>query len=189
MLDDYMRGMDGLSRLPRRPYLSGQEARYRTRFYMQTPMFMKRGPKEARVEPPKYLHDWVIRGDQDSKVFRANPDRLRVWVKSGDHTVPIADSNPSTLQRGDAVTFSFTVTYHATSTNWFPLFHPADIIVLKRADDEGTDYSAPALDLYNLPPPKIDNFEDYTGELSYHELVQSAHNLSWGLPCGRLQRM
>lgn len=132
---------------------------------MQTPMFLKRGPNESRVAPPKYLHDWVLKGDQESKFFRANPDRPRVWVKAGNLTVPIADCKPSTLQRGDAVAFSFTVTYHRTSANWFPQFHPADIVVMKRAEiPADIDYSAPALDLNSLPPPTLVDMAEDEGE-------------------------
>lgn len=178
-MDDYMKGMDSLRNLPRRPYLSGQELRYRSKFWMQTPMFLQRGSKDKKVVPPKYLHDWVLRGDQESKFFRANPDRPRVWVKVGGHIVPIADTNPNTLQRGDVAAFSFTVTYHATSSYWFPMFHPADIIVLKRGEAESVgDYSAPALDLYSLPPPSLADLDDVEGEWSYHLLQHSAHRLS-----------
>ena len=169
-LDDYMKGMDSLRNLPHRGYLSGHELRYRGRFWMQTPMFLRRGSKDGTVAPPKYLHDWVLRGDRESKFFRANPDRPRVWVKAGDHIVPIADTTPNTLQRGDAAAFSFTVTYHATSVNWFPMFHPADIIVLKRGEADSGDYSAPALGLHSLPPPSLADLDDAEGEWSYRSL-------------------
>ena len=117
--------------LPRRGYLSGQEAKYRNRFWMQTPIFLQRGPKEAEVTPIGHLHPWIVRGDQDSKVFRANPDRLRVWAKVGDDILPIGQHTVKTIRRGDVVAMSFTVTYHVTSINWFAQFHPADIVLLK----------------------------------------------------------
>lgn len=166
-LDAYMKDMEKLRKLPRRPYLSGHEVRYRSKFWMQTPMFVRRGPKDKKLAPPKYLHDWVLKGDQESRIFRANPDRPRVWVKTEGHIVPIADTKPNTLQRGDVVAFSFTVTYHATSVNWFPMFHPADIVVLKRADGDSGDYSAPALGLYSLPPPSLTDIDDDEGEWMY----------------------
>ena len=97
-------------------------------------------------------------------MFRANPDRPRVWVRAGGKTMPIKESAPGVLQRGDVVAFSFTVTYHITSKNWFPQFHPADIIVLKAGFGEPTDYSGPELDLYNRPPPVISGMDDDESE-------------------------
>ena len=143
--------------LPRRSYLSGQDARFRNRFWMQTPMFLQRGPKEARVLPPAHLHPWVVRGDQDSKVFRANPDRPRLWAKVDNNIVPIGQHSVKTIRRGDVVAVSFTVTYHMTSVNWFPQFHPADIVLLKSFEGDVTDYSSPAMNLYNRPPPSFDS--------------------------------
>ena len=157
-LDDHMRTINGFNRggLPRREYLSGKELKYRSKFWMQTPVFLQRGTNESRVPPPSYLHPWVIRGDQDSTMFRANPDRPRVWVKGENGIVPISEGNPKHLQRGDVVAMSFTVTYHVTSVHWFAQFHPVDIVVLKPSDFDATDYSAPVLDLYNRPPPSFD---------------------------------
>ena len=53
-------------------------------------MFVRRAPKEERTSPPSHLHDWVVRADNESKVFKANPDRPRLWVKDGSKIVPIA---------------------------------------------------------------------------------------------------
>ena len=69
--------------LPWRAYLSGQDERYCTRFWMQTPMFLRKGGVPD-VPTPEYLHPWVIQAERQSKVFRANPDRPRVWVKEGE---------------------------------------------------------------------------------------------------------
>ena len=143
------------STLLRRPYLSGQDQRYRTRFWMQTPMFLKRNLQDGRQKTPGYLHAWVYQADRESKVYRANPDRPRVWVKDGKATLPIGDREPGTLQKGDIVAVSFTITYHITSSNWFPQFHPADIIVLKSGNVDTTDYGAPDIGLYNRPPPTL----------------------------------
>ena len=142
--------------LPRRAYLSGQEVKFRSKFWMQTAMFLQRGSNETRVPPPSYLHPWVTRGDEDSKIFRANPDRPRVWVKEEDGIVPISEREPKHLQRGNVVAMSFTVTYHVTSVHWFAQFHPVDIVVLKPSDFDATDYSAPVMNLYNRPPPSFD---------------------------------
>ena len=158
-LDEHMGSVAAFNpnNLPRRPYLSGQETRYRNRFWMQTPMFLQRGPKDARGSPPAYLHPWVVRGDQDSNMFRANPDRPRLWAKVGNDIVPIGQHAVKTIRRGDVVAVSFTVTYHMTSANWFPQFHPADIVLLKSFEGDGTDYSSPAMNLYSRPPPSFDN--------------------------------
>ena len=141
--------------LPRRSYLSGQDARFRSKFWMQTPMFIRRLGTEHRDTAPAHLHEWVVQADRESKSFKANPDRPRVWVKVDDETRPIKTCTPSSLQRGDLVTVSFTVTYHTTGTNWFPQFHPADIVVLKASQGDATDYSAPAMGLHERPPPSF----------------------------------
>ena len=150
--------------LPRRSYLSGQDARFRSKFWMQTPMFVRRNGTEHREPAPSHLHEWVIQADRESKTFKANPDRPRVWVKVGNETRPIKQCTPKSLQRGDAVAMSFTVTYHITGTNWFPQFHPADIVVLKSSQGDATDYSAPALGLHSLPPPSFSVSEEGSGE-------------------------
>ena len=137
--------------LPRRPYLSGLDAKYRTRFWMQTPMFLRK--KDNRnVE---HLHPWVVEADRISKVFSANPDRPRVWVKDGDNILPIAETEPGFLQRGDVLAVSFTVTYHITQSHWFPQFHPVDVVVLRSGDGDATDYSAPEISLHSRPPPTL----------------------------------
>lgn len=141
--------------LPRRTYLSGRDERFRSKFWMQTPMFIRRGPTEKRVPAPEHLHPWVAEADRESKAFKANPDRPRVWVKDGSSTKRIQDCVPDSLQRGDVVAVSFTVTYHLTATNWFPQFHPAEIVVLQATTGDATDYSAPALGLHALPPPSF----------------------------------
>ena len=123
---------------------------------MQTPVFLKRTGGEGRTMTPGYLHEWVVQADRGSKVFRANPDRPRIWTMDGSTTIPIGDREPGCLQRGDVVAVSFTITYHITSSNWFPQFHPADIVVLKAGNGDLTDYDAPEIGLYNRPPPKID---------------------------------
>ena len=158
ILDEYMGKLDGFNKktLPRRGYLSGQDERYRTRFWMQTSVFVKKAPLESRSgKSPGYLHAWVLQAEKESKAFRANPDRPRVWVKDGKNTLPIGDKEPGSLQRGDVVAVSFTITYHITSSNWFAQFHPADIVVLKAGDGDRTDYGAPEIGLYGRPPPTM----------------------------------
>ncbi|PIL23481.1 hypothetical protein GSI_14792 [Ganoderma sinense ZZ0214-1] len=126
ILDDYMKTVKGFSStpLPRRLYLSGKDPKYRSRFWMQTPMFLRREADKDGADI-KHLHPWVVKADEQSKLFRANPDRPRVWVKDGDKILPITECDPSVLQRGDLVAISFTITYHITKTNWFPQYHPA----------------------------------------------------------------
>lgn len=139
--------------LPRRPYLSGLDAKYRSRFWMQTPMFIRSSSSSENGSSIAHLHPWVVQADRQSKMFRANPDRPRVWLKDGDVAVPIGNREHGALQCGDVVAVSFTVTYHVTSSNWFPQFHPADIVLLKSGEVDATDYSAPMIDLYSRPAP------------------------------------
>ena len=172
-----MRDLEGFNptNLPRRPYLSGQDPRFRTRFWMQTPVFLRRGPQETRGAAPSHLHPWIVQADHDSKVFRANTDRPRVWMKVGDSIVPIAERSPAGLQKGDAIAVSFTVTYHMSSVNWFAQFHPADLVVVKEGDNDATDYSAPSLGLYSRPPPSFNPIPEEDSEWSpekrYYQLL------------------
>ena len=141
--------------LPRRSYLSGQDPRFRSKFWMQTPMFVRRHGTQQRDQAPGHLHEWVVQADRESKTFKANPDRPRVWKKVGNETRPIKECTPNSPHRGDVVAVSFTITYHVTATNWFPQFHPADIVVLKASEGDSTDYSAPSLGLHGRPPPSF----------------------------------
>ena len=151
--------------LPRLSYLSGTDPKYRTRFWMQTPVFIRRTPQDTSTQTT-HLHPWVTQVDHDSKTIRANPDRPHVWMKAGDATVPISERASGTLQRGDTVAVSFTVTYHLTAVNWFAQFHPVDIVMLKEGQGDATDFSAPALDLHRCPPPTLDTIPE-EGEWKY----------------------
>ena len=87
-------------------------------------------------------------------------------MKEGGDIVPIKDRDPGTLQRGDILVFSFTVTYHMTSLNWFPQFHPVDIVVVCAGDGDPTDYSSPTIGLYSRPPPAFMDEDQHDGEWS-----------------------
>ena len=137
---------------------------------------------------PEHLHPWVAEADRESKAFKANPDRPRVWVKDGSSTKRIQDCVPDSLQRGDVVAVSFTVTYHLTATNWFPQFHPAEIVVLQATTGDATDYSAPALGLHTLPPPSFYVGDESDGKRAswcawvpvYTDgVVSTARTISW----------
>ncbi|KAI1783915.1 hypothetical protein LXA43DRAFT_1067229 [Ganoderma leucocontextum] len=154
-LDDYMRGVKDFNpdKVQRRSYLSGED--------------------EGRNPPPSHLHPWIIRADEESNILRANPDRARVRGQVGDELLPISERTPNSLQRGDPVPVSFTVTYHVTAMSWSAQFHSADIVVLKAGDGDATNYTnAPALGLQSRPPPTLnavteENFDMEDGQ--YHE--------------------
>lgn len=160
------------SNLPRRPYQSGQDLKYRSRFYMQTPMFLQKGGREDKTKVPDHLHPWVLEAEKHSKVFRANSDRPHVWMLDGDATVPVGEREYGPLMRGDVVAMSFTITYHLTRSNWFPQFHPADLIILRMSDGDPTDYSAPTIDLHSRPPPCVVGLVAVEGKcIAFHGLA------------------
>nr|VWO95173.1 N/A [Ganoderma boninense] len=165
-LDEYMSGIAGFNSrsVPRRAYLSGQDVRFRSRFWMQTPMFVRKAPQSDSSVGSDHLHPWVIEAERQSKGYRGNLDRPRVWVRDGVDTVPISERGAGTLQRGDVLAVSFTVTYHITSSYWFPQFHPADLVVLKSGDGDVPDYSAPGIDLYKRPPPSFGGVDGLDGD-------------------------
>ena len=116
-------------------------------------MFLRKSQSGVQEAEVAHLHPWVVKGDRQSKVFGANPDRPRIWMSDGEETVPVGNREFGPLQRGDVVAMSFTVTYHVTGSNWFPQFHPADIVVLWSSEGDPTDYSAPTLGLHGRPAP------------------------------------
>lgn len=151
--------------LPRRSYLSGKDSRFRSKFWMQTPMFVRAFGTDRQDQGSNHLHEWVLQADRESKSFKANPDRPRIWKKVGAETKPLKECTPNSLQRGDVVAVSFTVTYHTTATNWFPQFHPADIVVLRTSQGDATDYSGPSMGLHSRPAPSFGSVLDSEGEL------------------------
>ena len=53
----------GISTKVRRDFMSGREARFSAKFWMQTPMFLPAAGGK-KIPPPAHLHPWVIAADK-----------------------------------------------------------------------------------------------------------------------------
>ena len=47
--------------------------------------------------------------------------------------VPIRDCEPACLCAGDVVAFTFNVTFQFTDKDWYPLYQPVEVYVLKQS--------------------------------------------------------
>ena len=116
----------------RREFMSGKEPRFSSRFWMQAPMFLpasgtRKGP------PPTHVHPWVAEADRASYAYRANPRRPIVYGRRDRAAVPIKECEPANLCPGDVVAITFNITYHFTDKDWYPMYQPVEVYVLKRS--------------------------------------------------------
>ena len=133
------------SKRVRREFMSGKDHRFSSKFWMQSPMFLpaagsKKGP------PPSHVHRWVADADRSSYAYRANPRPPVVYGRRGGEAVPIRECEPPTLCAGDVISFTFNITYLFTDKDWYPLYQPVEVYVLKRSP-----YTE--LPEYERPPP------------------------------------
>ena len=121
-----------LSTRSRREFMSGKDTRFSSKFWMQSPMFLpasgtKKGP------PPENVHPWVTDADRASYAYRANPRPPAVYGRRKGAAVPIRECDPPSLCAGDVVAITFNVTYQFTDKDWFPLYQPVEVYVLKQS--------------------------------------------------------
>lgn len=134
--------------------MSGKEARFSAKFWMQCPMFLP-VVGSMKPPPPPNVHPWVAAADRASYAYRANPRPPVVYGRKDGVPVPIRDCQPDHLRPGDVVAVTFTVAYILTDKEWYPQFQPVEIYVLKQSLD------GDLLDHYALPvrhtsPPVMD---------------------------------
>ena len=120
------------SKKARREFMSGKDARFLSKFWMQTPMFLpslgsKKGP------PPPHVHPWVADADRASYAYRANPRPPVVYGRRDGVAVPIRECDPPCLCAGDVVAFTFSLTYQFTDKDWHPQYQPLEVYVLKQS--------------------------------------------------------
>ncbi|KAI0750150.1 hypothetical protein C8Q80DRAFT_1269904 [Daedaleopsis nitida] len=108
-LDKYMESIPGFNvpqPKPRRAWQSGYNAAGTHRFWMR----------------------WVKEADIGSRSYRANPCRPKAMALEGKRVRRIEDCQPDRLLRGDAVAFTFSVTYIEGKVDWYPVFTLVDIV-------------------------------------------------------------
>ena len=133
-VDAYVEGHMNLafSKKVRREFMSGKDQRFSSKFWMQSPMFLPAaGSKKA--SPPAHLHRWVVDADRASYAYRANPCVPVVYGRRDGKAVPIRECDPPCLCAGDVVSVTFNVTYHFTDKDWYPLYQPVELYVLKQS--------------------------------------------------------
>ncbi|KAI0722562.1 hypothetical protein C8Q76DRAFT_615308 [Earliella scabrosa] len=121
-------GFKPKERFPRRAWQSGGSGFANTIFWMKTPMFL-RNPQGVRKPPfPDHLHEWVRRAEDDSRKFRANPDRPQVRAVEDGRLKAISSCTPNQLREGDGVAITFTLKYIIGATDWYPQYLLIDVV-------------------------------------------------------------
>ena len=131
--------------------MSGTDARFTTKFWMQCPMFL---PVVASTKPsaPTHLHPWVVAADRASYSYRANPRPPVVYGRKNGLPAPIKECEPNHLCPGDVVAVTFTVAYILTDKEWYPQYQPVEIYVLKPAPRSDLDEYDTAASIRTPPP-------------------------------------
>ena len=89
------------------------------------------GSKKA--PPPANLHRWVADADRASYAYRANPRAPVVYGRRNGVAVPIRECDPPFLCAGDVVAITFNVIYNFTDKDWYPLYQPVEVYLLKQS--------------------------------------------------------
>ena len=144
-MDAYVDGYMNLafSKKIRREFMSGKDPRFSSKFWLQAPMFLPTAGSK-KVPPPASLHPWVADADRASYAYRANPRPPVVYGRRNGAAVPISECEPASLCAGDVVAITFNITYHFTDKDWYPLYQPVEVYVLKQS-------SYAELSMYEVP--------------------------------------
>ncbi len=140
--------------LPRREYQSGNDPAYTWRYWMRAPMFLRVNNGEPKPPPPSHLHQWVIAAEKRSRIYRANPNRPRVFSFDGEVVSNIENSDPDTLRRGDVVMVHFIVSVVVTSTMWYTELIPVEVVrvvPVMRLVSDALESGPPTIDQVTRP--------------------------------------
>ena len=96
-------------------------------------MFLRLEDGQAKPPCPGYLHESVRRADNESWMYRANPNRPRIRSVEGGRLRDIAQSTPDKLEFGDIVAITFMVTYVEGKFDWYPHYHLLDVVRVQLA--------------------------------------------------------
>ncbi|KAI0361338.1 hypothetical protein OH77DRAFT_1443665 [Trametes cingulata] len=152
MLEEYVRYVDGFNPgdLPRREYQTGQDPSLTWRYWMRVPMFIRMNEGETKPPLPSNLHPWVISADRRSRIYRANPARPSVFALEDNRLRDIRKCAPNTLQRGDVILFTFTVSFVVGPSAWYPQILPLEIVRVASANytstSDAAEYALPSVD-------------------------------------------
>ena len=126
---------------------SENESEHASRFWMRAPMFLRVGHRERKPAAPSHLHDWVIRADKRSRMYRANPHRPAVYVYDDDSSIFTPVESSDALAFGDIVVVTFTVSILFTTSHWNTQFIPHEVIRINQRTAEGdaSEYAPPVV--------------------------------------------
>ncbi|KAI0683479.1 hypothetical protein C8Q76DRAFT_570374, partial [Earliella scabrosa] len=132
--------------VPRRGSQSGVSTQ-QNRFWMRTPMFVRRTRGEGDVPCPAHIHDWVRKAAETSTMYRPNPARPVIRAVENGRLKDIENAHPNYLQFGDAVALTFMVAYIEGRFDWYPQYHVVDIVRVEASDsDEFGRFAIPTID-------------------------------------------
>ena len=78
-----------------------------------------------------------------------------MYGRRNGSAVPIRDCEPAGLCAGDVVAFTFNLTYQFTDKDWYPLYQPVEVYVLKQSTyADLLQYETPRSD--DLGPANMD---------------------------------
>lgn len=170
-LDGYMQTVAGFNtpnRKPRRTWQSVYTAGSSHRFWMRVPMFIRLRMGEPKTPPPEHLHEWVKTADAESRAYRANPARPKVMALEGQRIRRIEDCQPDQLFRGDAVAFTFSVTYIEGKADWYPVFTLIDVVRVASIQALWSNSAATASTIVlNSVRPALEDGQLIAGETPY----------------------
>ncbi|KAI0706598.1 hypothetical protein C8Q76DRAFT_629752, partial [Earliella scabrosa] len=121
--------------VPRRATQSGVSMR-QNRFWMRTPMFVRRIRGEGNEPCPPHIHEWVRKAAEISTMYRPNPARPIIRAVENGRLKDIERAHPDHLQFGDAVALTFMVAYIEGRYDWYPQYHLLDIVRVEASDSE-----------------------------------------------------
>ena len=121
-------GFKPRKQFPRRGWQSGGSSYANTIFWMKTPMFLRNPVGAPKPDFPQHLHDWVRQAEDDSRKYRANPDRPTVRAIENGRLKPISSCTPQMLRQGDGVAITFTVKYIVGDVDWYPQYLLIDLV-------------------------------------------------------------
>lgn len=79
--------------------------------------------REGKGDPPANLHPWVQQAHRDLEGFRANPTVPKILaLVDGGVLRSLPECNPDDILHGDAVAFTFGLSYIKGRDAWYPSY-------------------------------------------------------------------
>lgn len=94
------------------------------------PMFIRLNDNERKGSSKALanLHPAVVKADNKSRGYRANPLKTSVRGMEGGRIKSISQCSPAKLVRGDVVVVRFKIAFSVSTRNWQPFLLPIDVV-------------------------------------------------------------